>query len=89
MNTAQEAQEAKEKHGVRREFEVMYAGWELDYKAWLLNNGQLVFTSHGSPYFDEDGYELDARIKGAEIYLAELQEVKKEYKEINGKEEDK
>ena len=62
---------------VLEEFEVLHAGWECDYKGFLVDkNGrpQLVLTNHGIPYFAKN-QELENKIK-------EYQKLNTTYKKI-------
>lgn len=53
--------------------DVLWAGWECDDKAWLVNDGgqiKLVVSDHGQKYFEKKWY-LEEKIKEYENAIAE------------------
>ena len=54
-----------EEYEIIKSFTVLYEGWELDNKAWVVNvkgENKLVMTNHGRLYFAE-AVELKEKIK--------------------------
>ena len=51
---------------VEREFLVLWPGWEMDNKAWILSDGRVIGTSHGSSVVEWD-------VETAERKIAELE----------------
>ena len=70
------AMQAKKEIGVKKEFTVLWKGWELDNEAWILNDGRLVATNHGGEYFEDEAW-LNERIAEIEENLKGLLEAKK------------
>lgn len=56
-------------------FDIYYSGWEMDTKAWLMEDGTIFTTDHGSVY--------EMSLKEFKRYRKEMKNVVSELNEIN------